>query len=54
MSILTVVQLLHGPEPLISVNTRVLEDIFKLRALLKEIKRYGREEYWEALRKYVL
>lgn len=54
MSILIDGQLLQGPDPILSLNTRVLGDVFKLRALLTEIKRYGREEYWELLKECIL
>lgn len=47
-------QLLKGLDPVISLSTRVLEDLFKLRALLTEIKRYGREEYWRLWKESML
>ena len=47
-------KLLHGPESVLSLNTRILEDVFKLRALMREVKRYGRDVYWEAVKKSIL
>jgi len=54
MSALIETQTLHGPLSIVSLKTRVLEDHFKLRALLAEIRRYGKQEYWEVLQKHIL